>query len=481
MTPSQAPGALYRTIWRWHFYAALFVMPMIVILALTGSLFLFKPQVERWEERAFQGLPTAGAVAPSLQVAAARAAFTDARLGSYRLPERDGDAAMVRLTPARGPVREVFVSPQGKVLGSLVADNRIIAFDRKVHGQLLIGRWGSWIVELAASWAIVMIATGLYLWWPRGSGLAGVVWPRLSAGGRVFWRDLHAVTGFWVSSLALVLLFTGLPWADAWGSAFKTVRQELGLVQGKQDWTIGGRVADDGDHADHNHGAAMAGMPGMAGMAGLAGGEHHHGGKHDPAAAFNPVLFDTMVDNARAAHLAFPVEVVPPGAPAGEGGEGRPAKGWVVKSDAQNRPLRVTLRYDGETGAFKSREDYANRHPIDKVVAYGVAWHEGQLFGLINQLIGLATAAMLLTLVVSGFVMWRKRKPMGQLGAPPKLSNPARLQGIGAWALLLFLLVWLPLFTLSLIVLVLLDRLVLPCLPGLSRWLGIAPTRTAWS
>src|SRR3546814_4622066 len=63
-----------------------------------------------------------------------------------------------------------------------------------------------------------MILTGLYLWWPRGRGLAGVVWPRLSLGGRAALRDLHAVTGFWVSGLALILLATALPWTDVWAT-----------------------------------------------------------------------------------------------------------------------------------------------------------------------------------------------------------------------------------------------------------------------
>ena len=29
--------AFYRTIWRWHFYAGLFVMPFILILSVTGT------------------------------------------------------------------------------------------------------------------------------------------------------------------------------------------------------------------------------------------------------------------------------------------------------------------------------------------------------------------------------------------------------------------------------------------------------------
>ena len=41
---------LYRTLWRWHFYAALFVIPIVVVLSITGSIYLFKPQLDRLQE-----------------------------------------------------------------------------------------------------------------------------------------------------------------------------------------------------------------------------------------------------------------------------------------------------------------------------------------------------------------------------------------------------------------------------------------------
>src|SRR3546814_11759841 len=101
-------------------------------------------------------------------------------------------------------MRDVAVSPQGRVIGSADPERRISAWLSAIHGSLLIGRAGGLIVELAASWAIVMILTGLYLWWPRGRGLAGVVWPRLSLGGRAALRVLPAGPGFWVPVLAPV-------------------------------------------------------------------------------------------------------------------------------------------------------------------------------------------------------------------------------------------------------------------------------------
>jgi len=445
--------ALYRVIWRWHFYAGLIVLPFILILSISGALYLFKPQIDRWEERAYRGLSLQSAVSPAAQAEAALAAFPGSSFVHYRLPERPGDAALIHLAlPGSLSMRDVFVSPQGAVLGSLETGKRIIALDRLLHGQLFLGPRGSWLVELIASWTIVMVLSGMFLWWPRGRGLAGVIWPRVWMGGRVFWRDMHAVTGIWVSGFVLVLLVSGLPWAGVWGKALSNVRAEMGWLGGSQDWTLGGEApssTENAPHSEHDHGA-MVGAPIIAGLS-------------------------EIVAKAEGEKLAFPVLVMAPTSPMRV--DTRRAPAWTVVSEAQNRPLRTTIHYDAATHEQISRQDFSERHVIDRIVGYGIAWHEGQLFGWVNQLIGVLTALGLVIMVCSGFIMWRRRKPEGALGAPPLPSTPVRLRAfvvvLGGLAVLL------PLLAASLIALLLFDRLILPNLPGTGRWLGIAPKSAA--
>lgn len=442
-------SALYRTIWRWHFYAGLFVLPFILILSVTGAIYLFKPQIDRWEERDFRGLGEAGRVSPDAQLGAALAANPGARFHAYRLPERPGDAAMIHLARADGiGMIDVFVSPGGQVLGSLDPETRLSPTLARIHGSLLLGRLGDWLVELAASWAIVMILTGLYLWWPAGRGPAGVVWPRLRRGSRTAWRDMHAVTGFWVSGLALVLLVTGLPWASVWGEAFRTARSELGLMRGPQSWKTGN--ADP--HAHHDHRAMAA---------------------HAPHAVASLPL-GVFVAKADAERLAFPALVLPPGAQQSFGPPTGPV--WTAKSEAQNRPLDRSVTYDPATGVELGRQDFADKHPIDQVVNTGIAWHEGQLLGPFNQAIGVLTALMLVTLAISGFVLWRRRRPDGVLGAPPLPAVPARMRGVVAIVLALAAL--LPLLAASLIALWLVERLLLARIAPAARWLGLASAAT---
>ena len=446
---------LHRTLWRWHFYAGLFVIPWVIVLSLTGAAYLFKPQVDRWEERAFNAAsasdPAKQQASPERQRAAAFAAFPGAQFASYRLPEQEGNAALVHLALPSGAMRDVFVSPGGTVVGTLDPGHRIMQVVHDLHGQLLAGRVGSWLVELAGSWALVLVVTGLYLWWPRGGGLAGIVWPRLTSGKRVLWRDLHAVTGFWVSGLALVLLLTALPWTSVWGNAFKAVRTELAGRPVRQDWTIGGRAPASNDHAEHDH-AAMAGMMDMARMAPPAD-------RHD--------LLNAVVARAKSEHLAFPVLITPPT------GSDQP---WVAKSDAQNRPLRATVTYDGKSSQLLNREVFADKPLVDRIVGYGVAWHEGQLLGWINQLVGLVTAALLVLVAITGFLQWRRRKPADTLGVPPAARAGTARAG---WAILLIAAALLPLLALSLVVVVLFELVVRAWLPRLAHWLGLAPPASA--
>ncbi|HEX8379122.1 MAG TPA: PepSY domain-containing protein [Allosphingosinicella sp.] len=433
--PASAPaGAAYRTIWRWHFYAGLFVLPFVLILSLTGSIYLFKPQIDRWEESAYRNLGTAGAVSADRQLEAATAAFPGSRFNHYRLPENQGDAAMVQLSLADGRPREVFVSPQGRVLGAFDPEARVSAVVSRIHGSLLLGRWGDWLVELAASWTIVMILTGLYMWWPRPFQPAGTFWPRLSLRGRPLLKDLHRVTGFWIAGLVLVMLASGLPWAASWGGVFKWARTEAGLVKGPQEWKVG---AAGGTHRGH----VVA--------------HHGHGEAAAPAIPAGGVPLSAVVAKAQAENMAFPVLVLPPrttqrfGPPTGDD--------WTAKSEPQNRPLGRQVTYDAATAAETGRRRFADQHVIDRIVNTGIAWHEGQLFGWANQLLGLLTAIALIALSIVGVLMWLRRRPQGSLGVPTAAGG-AKLR----WPIAVFVVagLLLPLFGASLLFLALLDRIV---------------------
>lgn len=465
MSPSESPSPShdsarwpdYRAVWRWHFYAGIFCIPFVVVLAISGAIYLFKAELEGWAERSYDRLEQGGdAALASAQISAALAAVPGSTFESYELPAAPEAAARVLVRSEAGS-RRVYVDPTSlEILGSVSERDRFMRQIFRLHGELLMGNRGSNLVELAACWTIVMVLTGLVLWWPRqGRGLAGVVWPRLHGGRRLLWRDMHAVTGVWISLVTLALLFSGLPWAKFWGDYLKSARRFTGTAVARQEWS------NDGGRSE------------AAGAAGAArGGEHaghagHGGGGRRSApvelTTADLAAIDIVAATVKPLGLDAPVVLAP--AP---GGKGR----WTAKSTTANRPRRVDLVVDGGSGEIVRREDFSTKHPIDKLVAVGIAFHEGRLFGWPNQLLLLITAAGLVLVCGSAVWLWLRRRDPGKLGAPPPGISPRRSVPLVATVVALGVL--LPLFGLSLLAVLLLERFVLRRVPPVKTWLGLA-------
>jgi uncharacterized iron-regulated membrane protein len=426
--PVDRSKKIYRTLWRWHFYAGVFAIPFVIVLSISGAIYLFKPQIDAFHDRPYRNLLVTGeAQTPERHLAAALAAVPRSSFFAYELPREKNDAVNILVTQADKKIR-VYVHPQTlSVLATELEDDRFLHIIHDLHGELLLGKTGSILVELAACWAIVLMLTGIYLWWPRNAkGLAGILYPRIACKGRLFWRDVHSVIGIWVAFFVLFLLISGLPWALVWGSAFKEFRQVTGTAAQKQDWVISRSQASDIKMLD------------------------------------TTVLLNKMITSAQALNFAYPVLVSPPST--------KSPTQWTVKSNAQNRTLRNDAYFDAQTGELIGQQHFSQRHVIDRVVSIGIAAHEGQLFGWFNQLLGLLTALGLVSLSVAGFIMWRKRAPKGVLGAPPAI--PEANIGLGFVTIIVVAAILLPVLGASLILLAIVEKIVLSRWTVARNWLG---------
>jgi uncharacterized iron-regulated membrane protein len=377
----------YRGLWRWHFHAGLLCIPFVIVLAITGSIFLFKPQIDRFADRDVDSLSITGQRAKGEQhIAAALASLPGSRLFVYEVPEEPDDAVRVHVYGGQDMGRIIYVHPETlEILKSVSHTSRLTEIVRMLHSELLAGRTGSLLIELAASWAIIMLGTGLFLWWPReSSGAAGAFYPRIDRGSRVFWRDLHAVTGIWVSAFAMFLLITALPWTTLAGENVEKLR---GWVAGAgRDWSSN----STDEHAAHRQEAAAASLA-------------------------TPLTVDQVIARIAPLELDPPLRIYLPK-------EGQPH--WRVRSETQNRPRVRELHLDPVSGDVIHEDGFADKNALDKAINVGIAAHEGQLFGWPNQLLGLFTALGLITLCVSAIVMWIRRKPDGALGVPaPRVAN----------------------------------------------------------
>lgn len=173
--------------------------------------------------------------------------------------------------------------------------------------------------------------------------------------------------------------------------------------------------------------------------------------------------FDRVVSSVRPLGLEHPVVIAPPS---------RGSENWTAKSNTPNRPHRVNLVVSGTDGAIVGREDFKDRHIIDRIVGIGIAAHEGRLFGWPNQLLGLLTALGLVLLSVSGVIMWWRRRDAGTLGAPKILVDPRF--SLGLLTLVVLFGVYLPLFAASLVGTLAVEWTVLRRVPRLRDWLGLS-------
>ncbi len=122
--------ASYRMLWRWHFYAGLFVMPFLIVLAVTGTLYCFQPQIEPLLYPHLLKVEPAGERLPAQQLlgrareAARRRGDGHQLHAQYRSPGRAPSSCSACL---RAAATSVYLNPYtGAYLGSLSVEDRFM-------------------------------------------------------------------------------------------------------------------------------------------------------------------------------------------------------------------------------------------------------------------------------------------------------------------------------------------------------------------
>ena len=419
---------LYTAMWRWHFYAGLLSIPICMFLGTTGAIYLFKPFVEPLLYHDLQTVEVGDAKLPlSQQLEAAQSARPNARAGSIT-PGNDPKAATeVGMRTPSGENLLVYVNPYtGTVTGELDRSRMFMQQVRDLHGELMMGKFGTLFVELTACWTIVLIATGIYLWWPRPAfRLKGVFIPRLRQGSRIFWRDMHSVVAMYASAIVLVLLVTGLPWTTVWGGFFKEFQSTTGQARPL---------------------AAEFRVP----------------FKSVKPEGARPLSLTNAIDVAHANGITSGYTITLPRGPEGTFGFTNRA---MNLADSQFLFLN---QYTGEVINQATWDD----HPVAaKAVALGIRLHQGELFGVANLILMLIGALAVIWMSFSAAVMWWGRRPPGKLGVPARPAYWSIPRGIAAIILLLAIL--LPLVGVSLLLVLLFEKTVLKRVPRIRDWLGL--------
>ena len=454
------PSSFHAVAWRWHFYAGLYVVPFLLMLALTGLVMVFFTGFQtRLGPVVTVNVAQHAPLPVSAQAQAVLELRSQATLREYIAPATP-DRASWFVVNRDGANEAVAVDPYtAQVLQLVDKDNTWFAWAEKIHGTLLLGDVGDRLIEIAAGFAIVMIVTGLYLWWPRGATRwSSVLLPDLRLKGRLWWRSLHASTGFWLSAVLLAFLLTGLSWTGVWGAQFA---QPWGTFPAaKWDAVPQSDVTHASLNTNGQHevpwGLEQTPLPASGSRAGVAG-----------VPAGQPVNIDTVA--ALAKQLGFNgqhhIQL-----PQGDTGVFT-LSADTMSGDLGNPTQDRTVHVDRYTGRVLAEAAFADYPLLAKAMAVGIALHQGDL-GLWNAVLNVLFCAAIVFLCVSGIVMWWKRRPKGswRIVAPPMPRDQALWKG-GAVVMCVLALAF-PLTGAVLLVVLLLDGLVVSRLPSLRRAIG---------
>jgi uncharacterized iron-regulated membrane protein len=434
----QAQGRAVRRAWRIHFYAALFSAPFLVLLAVTGLVILYTaPISEALHGGLLKVTPSTTVVSFDQQRAAAASAFPDLTVDMVVPPSAPDRSTMVELTDGADLYQQVYVNPYtGAVLGSRVSGDDVIGLANRLHGWLAADdatvslpslnhlvdpdspssvdiRVGDIIIEVAALWGLVLAVTGVFLWWPRssqkGKPLMRVRWGK---GGRIRWRDLHVASGMVLAAVLAFFVLSGMPWSTYWGSAWATVASKVTPNDAFDAPTSTSVKAGDLDRLGHRipWATRTETIPASGDPATVA-----------PAA----MSLDSVVSIARQEGMLPGYSILLPTDDTAD--TAAPVYGTYQLSNAW--PGRVederVVYLDQFTGSTLAESNPTSWGFLGRATEWGVQNHMGTQYGLASKV--LMTLGCLLTVlsVVTGGVMWWKRRPRGGAGLPKRSTREA--------------------------------------------------------
>ena len=437
-------------LWRLHFLGGFLAAPVALWLALTGIAYAWNPQLESWlfgDQMAASAQPSRNIEPLADQVDAALSSYPGTEVISVQTATRPGnghDTTAVYLKP-RGAVGKGFAPPPGaftayvdpvsaEVTGHVRKESTPDRWLRSLHSNFRLGPGIGTLTELAASWVVVALITGLYLWWPRSKrAWQRALRPRLRglrSGGRRPWRNLHASLGVVSLVVLATIVVTGLTWTEYAGRWVDVAKDNFAGESPFLDTAIEG-----GSHGAHGSGSGS--------------------GSSNPADLHE---IDAVVAGAQRGGLTAPLTITP---------ATEPGSAWKVQEVDDRWPLDQTqVAVDPATGEVTDRLEFSDQTMLDKATTLGIGFHEGSLFGLPNQILLTVLALGLVVMLIAGYMTWWRRRPAGAFGAPPKMGSILRTVPVPVLVGFVLLLVLLPTLGIAFVAFLVLERI----LRGPRRW-----------
>ena len=437
---------MLRRIWRLHFWVGLFAAPVLVVLACTGLVILYSQPLDALLNRHLFVVEQGPQTVPlDAQVATARqhVGATDT-LEAVTPPDSADGSTRVDFAAANAPgypqaeanVVQVFVDPYtGAYLGRRDQLSGLVGWANQLHrmfgndgphvplpswGHLInpsaypestipVGLGNLWM-ELTATWILVLLASGIYLWWPRAIEAAKpLLKVRWRSGGRIRWRDLHALTGLVIAVIGVCYVLSGMTWTRYWGENWRAVTATL---TPSSEIDAPSTPAKLGDYDRLGRRIAWA-----------ATDDPIYASQPDGSAAR---LSYTDIDRiAKDEHMVAGYSIYPP-SDSTQDGAAVYGSYTVVNRWPQRVSEQRTLYLNQFTGATITNATAAQDGALSRLTSFGIAMHMGNQMGWLTRTLATVACLGVLLSALTGLLMWWKRRPAGRSGLPGPASPATR-------------------------------------------------------
>jgi len=212
-----------KLIGKLHLYLGLSSGLIVFVISITGCILAFEQEIKSFTQPYMFTEPSTGAkvLPPSVLQASAEKALPGKKANGilYEVPTKNAQVGFYNADPEYYYV--VYVNPYtAKVVKIWNEDEDFFHFILHGHYYLwLPANIGQPVAASATLIFLVMLISGLVLWWPKNKSAAK---QRYSIKWNAAWRrknyDLHNVFGFYVMSIGVIFAITGLVWGFQWFS-----------------------------------------------------------------------------------------------------------------------------------------------------------------------------------------------------------------------------------------------------------------------
>lgn len=365
-----------------HLWLGLITGIVVIVVSFTGCIYVFVDEIESLTKKDL--FYVAAEPGEKLGISELRKIAEDhigkkvRAVALYSEPERTAVGYASGGDPEYN--YRIYLNPYtGHVLGVVDMEKDFFNIVVELHYSLLLGDVGSKIIGYAVLLFLILLVTGIVLWWPGRKGRTKSSFTVKWSGK---WRrknyDLHNVLGFYASWIAVIIALTGLTWSFDW-------------VKSSIYWLASGESKVDKEiRSEYN--ASSTPFPVEKAL----------------SYTMNNYPYGIVY------WVAFPKDSISP----------IYIYTYYKPDDFRSRDS-FRVRYDQYTGRTLEEKVPGKRNRGEQLEAMNYDIHVGAIFGLPSKILAFLTSFTVGTLPITGFIMWlgrrkKKKKHIASARVRPK-------------------------------------------------------------